>query len=67
MQVEIFDDWRSIVHSIVGGVSHFFPLISIIFFVYEIAEYFVKHEDIKCTIGDIIEFSIGFTAIGLLV
>jgi hypothetical protein len=67
MQVEIFDDWRSIVHSIVGGVSYFFPLISIIFFVYEIAEYFVKQEDIKCTIGDIVEFSIGFTAIGLLV
>jgi len=67
MQVEIFDDWRSIVHVIVGGVSPLFPLISIIFFVYEIAEYLVKHEDIRCTIGDIVEFSIGFTAIGLLV
>jgi len=26
MKAEVFDDWKSIVHSIAGGLSYFFPL-----------------------------------------
>jgi hypothetical protein len=26
MKVEVFDDWKSIMHSIAGGLSYFFPL-----------------------------------------
>ena len=26
MIVEIFDDWKSIIHTVAGGLSYFFPL-----------------------------------------
>lgn len=26
MKAEVFDDWKSVVHSIAGGLSYFFPL-----------------------------------------
>jgi hypothetical protein len=26
MKVEVFDDWKSIIHTIAGGLSYFFPL-----------------------------------------
>jgi hypothetical protein len=33
---------------------------------YQIAEHFIIRENKACTIGDFMEFSIGFTVIGLL-
>jgi len=26
MRAEVFDDWKSVVHAIAGGLSYFFPL-----------------------------------------
>jgi hypothetical protein len=26
MKAEVFDDWKSIIHAVVGGLSYFFPL-----------------------------------------
>jgi hypothetical protein len=64
--VEVFDDWKSVIHTVVGGATYFFPLLSIIFLIYELAEYLLRYDSIKCTYGDICEFSIGFTIVGLL-
>jgi F0F1-type ATP synthase assembly protein I len=65
MEAIVFDDWKSFVHCIVGGLSYFLPFISIIFFAYQIAEHVIKHERIERTFGDFIEFFTGFTVIGL--
>ena len=27
MKAEVFDDWKSVVHSVAGGLSYFFPLL----------------------------------------
>jgi hypothetical protein len=66
MITEVFDDWKSIIHSIVGGISCFFPLFAIIFILYELIEYWLKYDNIKCTIGDLLEFTTGYTITGLL-
>jgi hypothetical protein len=26
MRAEVFDDWKSIIHTVAGGLSYFFPL-----------------------------------------
>jgi hypothetical protein len=26
MKAEVFDDWKSVAHSVIGGLSYFFPL-----------------------------------------
>jgi hypothetical protein len=26
MKAEVFDDWKSVIHCLVGGLSYFFPL-----------------------------------------
>jgi len=26
MRAEIFDDWKSVIHAVAGGLSYFFPL-----------------------------------------
>jgi hypothetical protein len=66
MITKVFDDWKSIIHSIVGGISYFFPLFAIIFLVYELIEYWLKYDNIECTIGDLLEFTTGYTVTGLL-
>jgi F0F1-type ATP synthase assembly protein I len=66
MKVEVFDDWKSVVHCIAGGLSYFFIFIFIVFILYQTAEHFIKREDKAYTIGDFMEFSIGFTVVGLL-
>jgi hypothetical protein len=65
MMVEVFDDWKSVVHSVIGGATYFFPLLCIIFLIYELVEYLLRYESIKCTIGDILEFTAGFTVTGI--
>jgi uncharacterized membrane protein HdeD (DUF308 family) len=73
--VEVFDDWKSIVHVVVGGATYFFsyyqlfsffPLFAIIFILYELIEYWLKYDNIKYTVGDLLEFTTGYTVTGLL-
>jgi len=65
MRAEVFDDWKSVIHTAVGGLSYFFPFIAVIFILYEVAEHFIKHEPIEFTRGDILEFCLGYTLVGL--
>jgi hypothetical protein len=42
------------------------PFIALVFILYEVAEHFIIREDKTYTLGDIIEFCIGYTVMGLI-
>jgi hypothetical protein len=65
MKVEVFDDWKSVLHSVVGGLSYFFPILAVIFVTYQIVERFIKHENLEHTVGDILEFGFGYMVVGV--
>jgi len=56
VKVEIFDDYKSWVHTAVGALAYFFPLLFIVFAVYELAEWKVKKDRVA---GDFVEFLTG--------
>ena len=64
-----FDDKKSFVHTIAGGVTVFFPPFFIIFIFYEIIEHIYKHgkEETANFLGDIIEYLFGLGAVYLFV
>lgn len=65
MEVEVFDDFKSIIHVIAGGICYLIPLLFIIFAFYEFIEFLYKREKTEHYCGDILEFCLGYTALGL--
>jgi len=63
MRVEVFDDWKSLVHLLLGASSLFLPWVVAIFLGYELVEFCYKRkrrrEKIGEFIGDFIEFLVG--------
>ena len=63
MRVEVFDDWKSLGHLLLGASAIFIPLFMAIFFGYEIVEFCYKRkkrrEKIGEFIGDLMEFLVG--------
>lgn len=66
MNVEVFDDWKSIFHFFIGIASYYFPFLFLIFIFYELIEFIIKKEKKKFYVGDILEFSLGVTFIHFL-
>jgi len=67
MKVEIFDDWKSLGHALLGILSYFWLFVFIVFIFYEIIEHIYKHKKEKEAnfLGDIVEFLFGLGAITL--
>jgi len=67
MKVEIFDDWKSLGHTLLGILSYFWLFVFIVFIFYEIVEHVYKHKKEKEAnfLGDIVEFLFGLGAITL--
>jgi len=71
MRVEVFDDYPSIGHFLLGVSSLFIPQIFYFFFAYELIEFCFKKkkklEKAQDFIGDLLEFTFGagLTAIAL--
>jgi len=64
MKIEVFDDWYSIGHLIVGVFSYFFVPIFVVFLFYELVEKMFKErkEKVSTFLGDLCEFFIGVAA-----
>ena len=69
MRVEVFDDWKSFIHLLLGASSLFLPWVMAIFLGYEVVEFCYKRkgrrEKIGEFIGDFIEFLVGAGIAGL--
>ena len=69
MRVEVFDDWRSLGHLLLGAAATSLPLIVPLFLGYELIEFCYKRkrrrEKIGEFIGDLIEFLVGAGIAGL--
>jgi len=63
MKVELFDDYKSVGHALLGAASVMLPPLSIIFFGYELITFCLKHkkrgEKVSEFIGDLFEFLAG--------
>jgi len=75
MKIEVYDDYRSLIHGFVGFVIPLFPILFPLIIGYEVVEYNLKkgEEPVKNFIGDIYEFGFGaligsvfFRMIGIL-
>ena len=66
MDVKIFDDFLSFVHVLAGFVTIFYPIIFIVFIIYEFLELAIKNEPVEHYIGDFIEFFIGLSIAWLI-
>ena len=66
MRVEVFDDRKSVLHFILGFIPFFRPAIFIGFLAYELVELASKKEKVKYFLGDLLEYSLGFTFGSLL-
>ena len=69
MRVEVFDDWFSVGHLLLGASSLFLPWVLALFLGYELVEFCYKRrrkrEKIGEFIGDLIEFLVGAGIAGL--
>jgi len=63
MRAEVFDDWQSVGHFLLGVSSVFIPQIFYIFLAYELIEFCLKkgrkREKARNFIGDLLEFFMG--------
>ena len=70
MKVEVFDDWQSLGHLLLGASSLFLPWVLAIFLGYELVEFCYKRrkkrEKIGEFIGDLMEFLAGAGLAGLV-
>ena len=71
MRVELFDDYRSVGHALLGAASTIAPALSIVFLGYELIEFCIKRKKKKekvCEfVGDLFEFLIGAGLAALLI
>ena len=71
MKVEVFDDYQSIGHFLLGISSVFIPQIFYFFLAYELIEFCIKkgrkREKARNFIGDLLEFlmGVGITSLSL--
>ncbi len=68
MQINVFDDKKSLGHTIAGAISQFFPLVFVIFIFYEIIEHLLlagKEKEANF-LGDIVEYLFGLGAATLI-
>ncbi len=69
MMINVFDDKRSLGHTIAGAVSLFIPFVFVFFIFYEIVEHLLlagKEKEANF-LGDIFEFLVGLGATALAV
>ena len=68
MQINVFDDKKSLGHTAAGAISLFFPIMFIIFIFYEIIEHLYKagKEEHANFLGDIVEYLFGLGAVTLI-
>ena len=63
MRVELFDDYKSVGHALIGSASVMLPSLSIIFFGYELITFCLKRkkrgEKVGEFVGDLFEFLSG--------
>ena len=63
MRVELFDDYKSVGHALIGSASVMLPALSVIFFGYELITFCLKRkkrrEKVSEFIGDLFEFLAG--------
>ena len=69
MKLEVFDDKKSLGHTIAGAISFFLPVVFIIFIFYEIVEHIYKAGKEKPAnfLGDVVEYLFGLGATTLFV
>ena len=68
MQVNVFDDKKSLGHTAAGALSLFIPFVFIIFIFYEIIEHLLLagREKEANFLGDIVEYLFGLGAASLI-
>ena len=71
MKIEVFDDWRSIVHVLVGALTLFAPLIFPAYVAYELVEFCeryakYKKREVRAYIGDMLEYFTGIAVMSLI-
>mgnify|MGYP000052902832 CR=1 FL=1 len=70
MKIEVFDDYPSIGHFLLGACSLFLPQIFYIFFAYELIEFCFKKkrklEKARDFIGDLFEYLFGVGIVSLV-
>lgn len=62
MRVEVFDDWPSVAHFVLGLLPFNPPLLFTAFLAYELVEFMLlyrKKEGVKDFIGDLLEYALG--------
>ena len=71
MRVELFDDYKSVGHALLGAASILLPQLSIIFFGYELITFCLKRkkrgEKVSEFVGDLFEFLSGAGLAALLI
>ena len=71
MKVELFDDYKSVGHALLGAASVMLPALSIAFFGYELIEFCIKRkkkrEKVSEFVGDLFEFLAGAGLAALLI
>ena len=71
MKIEVFDDWRSIIHMFLGALTLFAPLIFPLYVTYELIEFcerYVKYKkrEVRAYIGDMLEYFTGIAVMTLI-
>lgn len=60
--VRVFDDWKSLIHFILGFITYFCVYVVVPYAVYQLVEVLYRKEPARNTIGDFLEY---FTGIAL--
>lgn len=68
MKVVIYDDYNSVVHTILGALTMLLGVwVYILFSLYELTEFMMKHnEKVEHFIGDMIEYCIGVSIVSIV-
>ena len=71
MKIEVFDDWRSIIHIFLGALTPLIPPIFPIYVTYELIEFcerYVRHKkrEVRAYIGDMLEYFTGIAVMTLI-
>ena len=61
MRIELFDDWLSLAHLVLGAIAYILYFILFLFIAYEMYEFILKPEERRRQfIGDLCEFALGY-------
>jgi len=71
LKVEVFDDWFSLGHFVLGALTPLSLLFFVAYFFYQLIEFFYKYprkeEKIGNFVGDLIEFLMGVSFSALII